>query len=87
MNTQPSRTFPSLAAGSTSGRAQFSPVLRHTAQTALTRHRVRAELREQNSGVIPDAETLTPPTPTLRERWWNPHLMDRLQPPLTRFRE
>jgi hypothetical protein len=35
----------------------------------------------------PDAASLTPATPALRDRFWNPHLIDRLQTPLSRVRE
>jgi hypothetical protein len=61
-------------------------VLRRNAQTALTRSRIHANLRARNHDVVPTEDSLTPETPTL-DRWWDPHLVDRLQTQLTRFRD
>jgi hypothetical protein len=61
--------------------------VRRTARTILTRNRLRTERKGQESGVLPQTESLTLQTPTPTERWWDPHLIDRLQLPLTRIRE
>jgi hypothetical protein len=70
-----------------SSRAALSPVLRRATQDALTRSRVNARLAAARSAALPTSDSLTPATPSLGERWWDPHLVDRLQTPLTRFRD
>lgn len=87
MNTQTSATSPSITSRFHSGRAQFSPLIRRTAQTTLTRNRLRIERNGKATEVVPIPETLTLETPTPSERWWDPHLVDRLQSPLTRIHE
>jgi len=67
---------PSLPAAS---RAQLSPVLRRATHEHLTRRRLAAVS-------LPPSESLTPSSPTLLD-WWDPHLLDRLQMPLSRIRE
>ena len=87
MNTRTSTTLASSTSRVQSSRAQFSPVIRRTAQTALTRNRLRDAGGEARNTVVPRPESLTPETPAPTERWWDPHLVDRLQLPLTRFRD
>jgi hypothetical protein len=70
-----------------SSRAAFSPLFRNAAQRPLTRANVNARLVRAYSATVPTADTLTPATPSLVERWWDPHLVDRLQTPLTRIHE
>jgi hypothetical protein len=68
-------------------RVQLSPLLGRIAQNATLRTSLAAGPRASADRRIWSAHTLTPPTPSLVERWWNPHVIDRLQPPLTRIRE
>jgi hypothetical protein len=84
MNTQLSGHFSS--GPNYRGRAHFSPVMRRTTQLALTR-RGTAHRVDRRRATMPAADTLTPSTPNIAPRLWNPHLLDRLQAPLTRFRD
>ncbi|MES2697867.1 MAG: hypothetical protein V4773_30680 [Verrucomicrobiota bacterium] len=83
MNTRP------VNSSLTTTRAALSPVLRRSLQGALTRQRVAARLARSRSAnaALPASDSLTPATPALLERWFNPHLLDRLQMPLSRIRE
>jgi hypothetical protein len=69
-------------------RARLSPLVRGVTHDALARHRVAARLARMTS----EAEALheemaAPNSSTARSGWWDPNLLDRLEPPLTRFRE
>ena len=89
MSTSSSHS-PRLPAARTSqshARAHLSPLLRRATQQAVLRSRIGAPARTGNKRQIWAANTMTPPTPALVDRWWNPHLLDRLQTPLSRIRE
>ncbi len=87
MNTQTSRT--TRVAVSAGSRAQLSPLFRRSTQDALARGQIAARLnhRTNRASALPLNDPLTPATPTLSDRWWDPHLLDRLQTPLSRIRE
>ena len=87
MNTQTSRT--TRVAASTGSRAQLSPLFRRSTQGALARGQIAARLnrRADRVAALTFNDPLTPATPTLSDRWWDPHLLDRLQTPLSRVRE
>jgi hypothetical protein len=70
-----SNLAPILRSTRTAGlsRAQFSPVVRGVTTTGAT-----SSLHGFDAPAT-RATTLTP--------FWNPHVLDRLQPPLTRFRD
>lgn len=76
MNSNTSR-FPALSVR----RSQFSPLGSRHILSALR----WAPSRPQ--AAVPAADSLTPATPVLRDLFWNPHLIDRLQTPLSRVRE
>lgn len=83
MNTRRSRS----QSGLSTSRAHFSPVLQRSAQALVIRNRVQALLRDQGAEGVPPPDSLTPRTPAAVERFWDPHLVDRLQTRLTRFRD
>ena len=87
MNTQLSKQKSSSTYRVFPSRAQFSPVLPHTTQASLTRSRAQARLSAHGRQIIPRAESLSPNTPVLGSRWWNPHVVDRLQFELSRVRD
>ena len=68
-------------------RSHLSPLLRRATQQAVLRARAGASARTGTDRQIWSANAMTPPTPSLIDRWWNPHLLDRLQTPLSRIRE
>lgn len=57
-----------------------------TSRAALSPLRSRP-LNRARAVAVPSAESLTPATPSLLDRWFDPHLIDRLQMPLSRIRE
>lgn len=57
-----------------------------TTRAALSPLRSRP-LNRARTAAIPGADSLTPATPSLLDRWFDPHLIDRLQMPLSRIRE
>lgn len=57
-----------------------------TTRAALSPLRSRP-LNRARAAAVPAAESLTPATPSLLDRWFDPHLIDRLQMPLSRIRE
>lgn len=57
-----------------------------TTRAALSPLRSRP-LNRPRAVAVPGAETLMPATPSLLDRWFDPHLIDRLQMPLSRIRE
>ena len=70
----------------TSLRAQFSPL----SNRVMTRGRGRPAARDGVASpalAVPAAESLTPATPWHFGRLLDPHLLDRLQVPLSRIRE
>ena len=87
MNTKSSKIRSSSTRSLVLRRAQFSPVFPRPAQEAVIRSRLHAQSAERSNVIVPDAETLTPGTPVFTDRFWNPHLVDRLQTQLTRFRD
>lgn len=96
-----SRTLASTARFSRGSqiRAQYSPVFRRASQTALARHSL-SNFSARASADVPTVDIAAEPeTPVLADnslneftrstsdRWWDPHLIDRLQSPLTRYHD
>ena len=79
------KTNTSVLSRPLSGRAHLSPLISRSA-LAVARRRL-TESRSLRPNAVPSADSLTPATPVLRDRFWNPHLIDRLQTPLSRVRE
>lgn len=80
-------TMPQLSA--TAVRAQLSPLRRSSTREALRARRAGALVRRAapvSTNPAPRA-WLAPAPAVLTDRWWDPHLLDRLQTPLTRYRE
>ena len=80
------RTYSSLNRPGLS-RGDFTPLLRRSTEAAFARSRVDARGAARRSRKLISPDALMPLTPSLVERWWDPHLVDRLQSPLTRYRD
>ena len=84
-----SRMVSSSVAVGAGSRAAFSPLLRRATQDVLARHGAVARLARARSAAVPPAASLSPASPSTPAPldWWDPHLLDRLQMPLSRIRE
>lgn len=81
-----SRSFTSLAGRAT--RAQFSPVLRHATHDAFVRRSAANRVEPSSLGAVQFVDdTMNELTRSTSDRWWDPHLIDRLRSPLTRYHD
>jgi hypothetical protein len=83
-----SRVISPALAGAGS-RAALSPLLRRATLDALARSGAASRTARARSAAVPPAASLSPVSPaaTTPLDWWDPHLLDRLQAPLSRIRE
>jgi hypothetical protein len=82
-----SRTF-SSSFRSTGLRAQLSPISRRVTLDAFNRRNLATFSASRGDAEVQlVGETTNEPTRTTSDRWWDPHLVDRLRSPLTRFHD
>jgi hypothetical protein len=80
MNAQTSRLV--AASRAPLSRAQLSPLFRRAVLRTQSHARTGS-----HASAAPATDSLTPASPTLSPRLWNPTVLDRLQMPLSRIRE
>lgn len=85
-----SRTFSSSfrSTGALPLRAQLSPISRRVTLDAFNRRSLATHSENRRIGEVQFVDdTLSEFMRPTSNRWWDPHLVDRLRSPLTRFHD